>query len=169
MSCLGARLGQKRLCLSAGPGVQVTGAQPRAVSGCSLLTRVQWRPAVRLTFSWPRGFVLGAGPRCWGVPWHLCFPCCPKSRIWAAPEQMAPSRLLLAGGVGRWPGKSLAPAPGTQGRRRLAAWLKEAARWEASLGADLVPVASGPPLWGGPGLFLGTAARRHQSCPPAGP
>lgn len=41
VSCLGARLGQKRPCLRAGPRVQVTGAQPRAVSGCSLLTGVQ--------------------------------------------------------------------------------------------------------------------------------
>lgn len=69
----------------------------------------------------PRGFVPGAGLRCWGVPWHLCFLCCPKSRIWALQGQMAPFRLLGWGVEGEVAGEEPGASPGAQGQRRLAA------------------------------------------------
>lgn len=102
----------------------------------------------------PGTFASSAAQRAGFGPCQDCWP--PPGCCWQG-----------ARGGGR--GRAWRQPRGHRARGGWPAWLKEAAQWEASLGADLVPVASGLPLWGGPGLFLGTAAWRHLSRPPAGP
>lgn len=133
VSRLGACPGQNLPCLSPGPGAQVIGPQPGAVSGCSLLTGVQRRPTVSLSL------LLGRGPLSWGqgcvagaFPGTSASSAALRAGFGQYRDGWLPSGCWGGAGKGRWPGKSPAPARGHKAGGGWQAWLKEAAWWEAA-------------------------------------